>query len=349
MERFSYTAAEIDGNSATVPRTMQRRRLVSAGLLAAASLTLRKPLAQPAAPGPGARVGWLAGSAGTLPTPAYLEAFRAGLRERGWVEGRNLSIDERWGDRDSAAALAADLLRLRPQVLVAQGAMVLGARDVDSTVPIVFGFSGDPVEAGLAASFARPGGRLTGIAMQSLELVGKRLEILKELMPHLERVAILANPAHPGEQLELRASRAAADRLGLNVQYLPVTSARDFELTFPALLRERAEAIVAFPDALVMSQAKFIAEFSRRYRVPAVSGWSEFAEEGNLLTYGPNLRSTWNQAAGVVDRILRGARPADIPVEQPSSFELVINQRAAEALGVAIPSAVALRAERIVR
>jgi putative ABC transport system substrate-binding protein len=313
------------------------------------SLSGRAALAQHVASGTVVRIAWIAGSVGPLPTPAYLEALRAGLRERDWIEGRNLVIDKRWGEPSSAAGLTTELLQLRPQVLVAQGAMVLGARTVDSAVPIVFGFSGDPVEAGLAASFARPGGRLTGIAMQSLELVGKRLEILKELMPRLTRVAILANPAHPGEQLELRASRAAATLLGLNVQYLPVTSARDFELAFPALLRERAEAIVAFPDALVMSQAKVIAEFSRRHRVPAVSGWSEFADEGNLLTYGPNLRTTWKQAAGVVDRILRGARPAELPVEQPSSFELVINQQAAEALGLTIPSAVAMRAERVVR
>lgn len=309
----------------------------------------RPGFAQPAPPVVQARVGWLAGSAGPLPTPAYLAAMRDGLRERGWVEGRNLRIDERWGGRDSASSLTTELLQLRPQVLVAQGAMVLGARQVDSSVPIVFGFSGDPVEAGLVGSLSRPGGRLTGIAMQRLELVGKRLEILKELMPRLSRVAIVANPAHPGEQLELRASRAAADRLGLTVQYLPVTSARDFERMFPALLGERAEAIVAFPDALVMSQAKAIAEFSRKHKVPAVSGWSEFVDDGNLLTYGPNLRTTWKQAAGVVDRILRGARPADLPVEQPSTFELVINEVAANALGIVIPPDVALRAERVLR
>jgi putative ABC transport system substrate-binding protein len=318
-------------------------------LVGAATLCTQKLPAQSAASGLSVRIGWLAGSAGPLPTPAYLDALRAGLRERGWLEGRNLTIDARWGDRSSAAGLTTALLKLRPQVLVAQGAMVLGARTVDSTVPIVFGFSGDPVEAGLISSLARPGGRLTGIAMQSLELVGKRLEVLKELMPRLTRVAILANPAHPGEQLELRASRSAADRLNVSVQYLPVTSARDFELAFPALLRERAEAIVAFPDALVMSQARVIAEFSRRHRVPTVSGWSEFVDEGNLVTYGPNLRTTWKQAAGVVDRILRGARPADLPVEQPASFELVINLRAAEALGLSIPTAVAMRADRVVR
>lgn len=328
---------------------MRRRRFVSTGLIPLGAFAAEMARAQPGRPDPVTRIGWLAGSAGPLPTPAYLEALRAGLHERGWVEGRNLTIDVRWGDRDSAAGLTAELLRLRPRLLVAQGAMVLGARTVDTPLPIVFGFSGDPVEAGLVASFARPGGRLTGIAMQSLELVGKRLEILRELLPRLARVGILANPTHPGEQLELRASRAAADRLGLAVQYLPVTSARDFEQAFPALSRERAEAIVAFPDALVMSQARVIADFAQQHRMPAVSGWSEFADEGNLLTYGPNLRSTWKQAANVVDRILRGARPADLPVEQPSTFELVINQRAADALGISIPSAVALRAERVVR
>jgi putative ABC transport system substrate-binding protein len=271
------------------------------------------------------------------------------MRERGWSEGRNLVIDVRWGDRERAAELAAELLESKPQVLVAQGAMVLGTKNIDTEVPIVFGFSGDPVEAQLVKSLARPGGRLTGIAMQSLELVGKRLEILKEVMPKLSRVAILANPAHPGEQLELRASRAAADRLGLKVQYLPVSSGKDFDLAFPALLRQRAEAIVAFPDALIMSQGTSIAEFSRLHRIPAVSGWSEFADDGNLLTYGPNLRTTWKQAAGVVDRILRGAQPASIPVEQPSNFELVINTGAAKAFGITIPASVIMRADRLVR
>jgi putative ABC transport system substrate-binding protein len=227
--------------------------------------------------------------------------------------------------------------------------MVLGAREVEGTTPIVFGFSGDPVEAGLVQSFARPGGRLTGVAMQSLELVGKRLELLKELMPRLARVAILANPAHPGEQLELKASRSAADRLALAVDYHPVRSAREFEAALGAVVAQRAEAIVAFPDALIMSQARALAAFSRQQRVPAVSGWSEFADEGNLLTYGPNLRETWRQAAGFVDRLLRGARPADLPVEQPSNYELVINLGTAAALGLQLPSSMAVRAERLIR
>jgi putative ABC transport system substrate-binding protein len=274
--------------------------------------------------------------------------MRAGLLERGWVEGRNLVIDARWGERDDAAALTNELLRLRPDVLVAQGAMVLGAKTVDSTVPIVFGFSGDPVEAKLIASFARPGGNLTGIAMQSLELVGKRLEILKEILPGVSRVALVANPAHPGEQLELRVATEAAARLGLVVSYMPVTSARDFDAAWPALLSKRAQAILAFPDALVMSKASAIADFSKRHQVPAISGWSEFAEEGNLLTYGPNLRATWRQAAGFVHRVLSGARPADLPVEQPSSFELVLNTRMAVALNLVIPPTIKMQIDRFI-
>jgi putative ABC transport system substrate-binding protein len=180
---------------------MRRRSAIRAGLVAFLGTGGMQARAQPTASQALARVAWLAGSAGALPTPAYLEALRAGLGERGWVEGRNLVIDQRWGDRASAATLATELIRLRPNVLVAQGAMVLGARDIEGSPPIVFGFSGDPIEARLVASFARPGGNMTGVAMQSLELVGKRLEILQELMPRLSRVAILANPTHPGEQL----------------------------------------------------------------------------------------------------------------------------------------------------
>ena len=296
-----------------------------------------------------ARVAWLAGSAGYLPTPAYLEALRKGLRASGWVEGRNLTIDARWGQPDSAERLALELLAMRPDVLVAQGAMVLGARKLSANIPIVFGFSGDPVEAKLVASFSRPGGNLTGMAMQRLDLVGKRLELLKEISPSLTRVAILANPAHPGQQLELQASRLAADKLKISVSYFAVSSAKDFATTWPALLESRAEAIVAFPDALVMSQAGVIAAFSRQNRIPAVSGWSEFADEGNLLTYGPNLRATWEQAASFVDRILRGASPAELPVEQPSNFELVVNQRTATELGLVIPAVISVRVDRMIK
>lgn len=233
-------------------------------------------------------------------------------------------------------------------MIVAQGAMVLGAVRVNGMVPVVFGFSGDPVEAGLVASFARPGGTATGIALQSLELVGKRLEYLKELVPRLQRIGILANPAHPGEQREFRASQQAAQRLGLVVRYRQVTGAADFAAAFDALARERVEALLAFPDGVMMSRAPQIAEFARRQRIGAASGWAEFAEAGNLMTYGPNLRVTWRQAATVVDRIPRGARPAELPVEQPLRYELVLNMKTARELGLHVPQRLLISAERLI-
>lgn len=294
-----------------------------------------------------ARVGWIAVSPGPLATLAYLEAFRDGMRERGWVEGQNLVIEARSGDRERAHDLAAELVASKAHVIVTQGPMVFGARTAAGATPVVFAFSGDPVEAKLVASLPRPGGNLTGITLLSFELVSKRLELLKEAVPRVSRVAILANLAHPGEQAELRASQATAQRLGMSLQYLPVRSRRDFDAAFDAIGRERAEAIVAFPDVLIMSQATAIAELAARNRIPAVSGWTEFAAAGNFMTYGPSLR-VWRQVASHVDKILKGAKPADLPVEQPTEFELAINLTTAKALGLTIPSSLLLRADKII-
>ena len=295
-----------------------------------------------------ARVGWLSGNP-RANTPVFLDGLREGLRERGWEEGRNLVIEARSGERDQATAFAAELVRAKVDVLVTQGPMVLGARAATATTPIVFGFSGDPIEAGLITSFARPGSNLTGISMLALELVGKRLEFLKQAAPGIKRVAIVANVSHPGEQSELRASREAADRLGLTVQYVPITSAREIEPAFETMNRERPDAIVVFPDALMMGNARRIADFATSRRIPAVSGWAEFVQEGNLMSYGPNTRATFRQLAGHVDKILRGAKPADLPVEQPSTFELAINLKTARALGLTIPPSLLGRADTIVQ
>jgi putative tryptophan/tyrosine transport system substrate-binding protein len=271
------------------------------------------------------------------------------MRERGWIEGQNLAIDLRWGDRDRARDLAVELVRLKVDVIVTQGPMVFGAKAETQSIPVVFGFSGDPVEAKLVASAPRPGGNVTGVSFLTLELVGKRLELLQEVLPRLSRVAILANPEHPGEPAELRESQTAAERLGLNVQYVQVRRADDFEAAFKRIERDRAEAIVAFPDVLVMSQAKAIAEFATKRRIPAVSGWGSFAAAGNLMTYGPNLDESYRIIAGYVDKILRGAKPADLPVEHPTKFELVINLKTAEALGLTIPQSVLLRADQVIQ
>lgn len=296
-----------------------------------------------------ARVGWIAASPGPVSTSAFFEAFRRGMSDRGWVEERNLAIETRWGDADRARDFTAELVKLKVDVIVAQGPAVFGVQAVAGSIPIVFGFSGDPVEAKLVASLARPGGNLTGVTFLALELVGKRLELLKETLPGLTRVAILANPQHRGERAELKASQAAASRLGLTVQYLPVRTASDFDAAFDAMTRERAETIIAFPDASVMRQAKAIAAFAAKRRIPAVSGWADFVVAGNLMSYGPNLEEAFRYIPTYVDKILRGARPAVLPVEQPTKFELAVNLGAARALGLSLPPSILLRADRIIQ
>jgi putative ABC transport system substrate-binding protein len=299
-------------------------------------------------PGKTARVGWIALSGG--PTRAQREAFLRGMRERGWTAGQNLAVEDRWGEREQARDFAAELVRLKVDVIVTQGPMVWGARAEAGSVPVVFGFSGDPVEAKLVASLAHPGGNLTGVTFLSLELAGKRLELLKEALPRLSRVAILANPEHPGERAELRESEVAAGQLGLKVQYVPVRTVGDFDAAFNAMERERAEAIAAFPDLLVMRQAKAIAAFAAKRRIPAVSGWPEFAEAGNLMTYGPKLEESYRNIANYVDKILKGRKPADLPVEQPMRFELVINLKAARAVGIRFPQTIPIliRADQVI-
>lgn len=294
-----------------------------------------------------ARIGWV-GSGPRPTTSAFLDAFRQGLRDGGWIEGRTFVLETRWGASSDARELTLGLVTWKPDVIVAQGPMVFGVRAAAGTIPVVFGFSGDPVEAGVVASLAKPGGTLTGMTFLGFELVGKRLELLKDAMPTVSRVAILANSSHAGEQTELRESRAAAQRLGMTVQYLPVTRPADFEAAFEAIVRERAEAIVAFPDVLIVAQAGVVAEFALRRRIPAISGWAEFADAGNVMTYGPNLRESWRQIASCVDRDLKGAKPADLPVGLPTTFETVINVRAAKAIGLTIPPALLLRADRII-
>ena len=303
-------------------------------------------IAQPA--GKTARVGWIAIGPESGRARAFLDAFREGMRERGWVEGRNLVVESRWGDREMAAGHAAELVQAKIDIIVAQGPAVFGVRAAAGTTPVLFSYSGDPVEAKLVSSLARPGGNLTGMSLLGFDLVGKRLEVLKEAVPGITRVAILANPEHPGEGTERAVSRAAAQRLGLAVQYLPVRAARDFDGAFEAIVRERADAIVAFPDGLMISQAAAIAEFAARRRIPAISGWADFADAGNLMSYGPHLRETWRYIAGYADRILRGAKPGDLPVELPSKLELVVNLRVARALNLTLPPSLLARADRII-
>jgi len=297
-----------------------------------------------------ARIGWL--SAGGSGDHSALNAFVHGLRDLGYVEGSNLVIDARWseGSQQRLQQYALDLVRSKPQALVTQaGQAIFAVRRMKPTIPVVFGLSGDPVEAGLVASFSRPGGNFTGVSFLSLELVGKRMELLKEALVSLRRVAVLANPSHPGEKGEQREARAAAKTLGLDIEYFPARPGSDYDRVLPSVIKSHSQALFIFPDAGVIRNSEKIAAFSVKNRMPAMSGWAEFAERGNLLTYGPILNEGYRRLATYVDKILKGAKPMDLPVELPKEFELVINLKTAMQIGLTIPPNVLARADRVIR
>jgi len=297
------------------------------------------------------QVGWIAIGSATSRTSLFLDAMKLGLRDLGYVEGRNLVLEVRWAEGDEQIAdRTAELLRAGVEIIVAQGQTVQKVKEVVAgRIPIVFGYSGDPVEAGFVASLSRPSGNLSGVSYMTFDLVGKRIELLREVLPRVSRIAILANPLHPGESRELSGSQDAARGMGIALQYLPVRNAKEVEAAFEAMTSERAEAITAFPDALIMLQRKAIADYSLRRRIPAVSGWSDFAKDGNLMTYGPNLSDSWRRVATYVDKIVKGAKPGDLPVEQPTKFELVVNIKTARAIGLTIPQSVLVRADELIQ
>jgi putative ABC transport system substrate-binding protein len=296
-----------------------------------------------------ARVGWISEHSANPAVGDHLAWLRAGLRERGWVEGRNLLLEARWGERDNAQQLTAELVRAKVDVLVSHGRMAFGVAAASGAVPLVFLIAGDPVDAKLVASLARPDANRTGVTLLGYELIAKRLEFLKEAVPGVQHVAFLINKRHPGAQTELQEARAAAARLGLTLQHVPVATLADMEGAYEAITRERADAVMTSIDSLMTSQARNIAEFSSRRRVPVISGWAEFALVGNLMTYGPSFKGSYAYLATYVDKILRGAKAADLPVELPPKLELVINLKTAKALGITIPQSVLLRADEVIQ
>ena len=295
------------------------------------------------------RVGWVSLAMSGGPSP-FLDAFRQGLKDRGYVEGRNVVIEVRYaeGSHERADATVAELVRTGVDVIVAQGAAVYSAYRRAGTTPVVMGFSGDPVEAKFVDTLARPGGSRTGMSFLSLELVGKRLEVLAPLLPAGARVAVVADPAHPGEQSEFRASERAAQDLGLKLGYFPARNTTELEAALARIANDGTQALVVFPDALTLDNRERLAAFGLRQRLPLVSGWSLFADSGFLMSYGPNLRDCYAHIAGFVDKILRGAKPGDLPVELPTSVEFVVNAKTARAIGVRLPPAMLARAERVI-
>ena len=293
---------------------------------------------------------------GVLRTPAAdavdsaTEGLRQGLRELGYVEGQNVHLEYRWagGKPERLPALAAELARANVDAIVTGGEQaILAAKRATSTIPIVMGASNDPVGAGLVASFARPGGNVTGMTILSPELSRKRLELLKEVAPSISRVAVLYNPDFPGTALDLRQTRDAARTLGLALHDVAVQQPGQFDAIFSSV-RKRADAFVLLADPFFTSHHPLVVDLARKHRLPAVYYWKEFVVAGGLISYGPNLRDLYRRAATHVDKILKGTRPGDLPVEQPTTFELVINLGTAKAFGLSIPPSLVARADQVI-
>jgi putative ABC transport system substrate-binding protein len=307
--------------------------------------------AQPA--GKVSRVGYLSTGSGTSSYLRPLEAFRQGLRELGWVDGQNIVIEYRWaeGHPDRLPGLADELVRLKVDVIAASPTpAALAAKNATPTIPIVGMGLTEPVAVGLIASLARPGGNVTGVAYSfDANIVGKQLELLKGVVPQVRRVAVLLNPgSSPALPLTISSLKAAARPLGLQLQLHEARAPSDFDDAFAAMAKARAGALLVTGDPMFFLQRARLADLALNRRLPAMSTQEQWVEAGGLISYGPSLPDLWRRAAAYVDRILRGAKPADLPVEQPTKFELVINLKTAKALGLTIPPSLLARADQVI-
>jgi putative ABC transport system substrate-binding protein len=295
------------------------------------------------------RIGWL------QPAPlsrARQEGFLQGLRDLGYIEGKDFIIEYRWeeGRFDRMQALATELVRLNVDIIVSSNtAALLAIKRATTTIPVVMLNPGDPIATGIVEGLARPGGNITGVTQMASELNGKRLELLKEIVPNLSRVAFLTNSANPSVTLSLRQTEVAAGVLGVSVQALDVRAPDELQRAFSAFTRGRAQALVVPPDSTRLSQRRHIVDLAAKGRLPAMYSYREFVDSGGLIAYAPHGTDQFRRAATYVDKILKGAKPADLPVEQPTRFELVINLKTAKALGVTIPQSVLVRADQVIQ
>jgi putative ABC transport system substrate-binding protein len=281
-----------------------------------------------------------------------LNAFRQGLRELGWIEGQNIAIEYRWaeGRFDRLPELAADLVRLRVDAIVATGdPVILAAKQATGTIPIVMTAVGDPIGAGFVASLARPGGNVTGVSNLAVDLTGKWLELLKEVVPKVSQVAILRNVANRTHALFWQEAQTAAQKLRVKVHSVEVRSSHDLDGAFAAMAQKRVGAVVVLPDPLLSGERGRIADLAAKSRLPAIYTFRGQAEAGGLMSYGPSLQANFRRAATFVDKILKGAKPADLPVEQPTRFEMVVNMKTAKALGLTIPQSILVRADQVIQ
>jgi len=326
------------------------RRIVICLLLTVLLFTISPAQAQQPTKIP--RIGYLTASSLSAQS-ARIEAFRQGLRELGYVEGKNIVIELRFGEGKSerAPALAAELVRLKVDIIVSAGQTVTrDAKEATSTIPIVMAQDSDPVRNGFVASLARPGGNITGLATLRPEIRGKQLELLKEIVPKLSRAAVLGSSTEPDNAQSLREVEIAAGAFGVKLQYLDVLSSKDIETAFRTASKGRAEAVLMMVSGpIVNSQRPQIAELAVKSRLPAIYDQREYVEVGGLTSYSASITDLYRRAATYVDKILKGAKPADLPVEQPIKFEFIINLKAAKQIGLTIPPNVLVRAERVIR
>ena len=298
------------------------------------------------------RIGFLSPNASSDPRSLrLLGAFRQGLGELGYVEGQTIRIESRWaeGEYDRLPDLAAELVRLKVDVIFAFSAQAIqAAKQATATIPIVMGGINDPVATGFVESLAKPGGNITGLSAMAPEALGKQLEILKEVVPKVAHVAVLVNPSNAGTSSQLRQAHNAARLLKLQLQPIEVTRPNDIDSAFAAMTKLGVGAVVVLVDALVLDQRTHIVELAARRRLPSLYGLIDFVEAGGLMSYGANDTERFRRLASFVDKILKGAKPGDLPIEQPTKFELVINLKTAKALGVTIPQTLLLRADKVI-
>ncbi len=327
---------------------MISRRVFIGGLLA----SLVAPLAASAQPaGKVPRVGVLVLTPRASVGGTYVDALREGLSKVGYVEGRTIALDVRWaeGKTDRLPALAKDLVISRADVIVTSGTEAIRAtQQATRTLPIVMATVIDPVRLGLATSLARPGANLTGLAILSPELTAKRLQLLKEAVPSVKRAVVIWNPVNEGNALMLREAETAARTLGIELQAVAVRGPDDLKLGFGPLVDGRAQALLVLEDSMLVSHKEQIVRLAASNHLPAMYAFRSLVDAGGLMSYGPDIPDMFHRAAGYVDKILKGAKPGDLPVEQPSKFELVINLKTAKALGLTIPQSLLLRANHVI-
>jgi putative ABC transport system substrate-binding protein len=330
---------------------IQNPKWVGLALVIALTFALGGAVAQAQQPAGIPRIGILNPSSGSV-FPARVEAFRQRLRQLGYVEGKNILNEYRYaeGKNERLPDLVAELVRLKVDIIVTTGpGATLAAKKASGTIPIVFAGASDPVGTGIVSSLARPGGNITGLSLMVPDLDGKRLELLKEAFPKVARVAFLWRSGGPRGNLPLTDMEAAAKALGLKLLSLEVRSLDDFEGAFARAKREGAQALITTTGALINTQQRRVLDFAAKNRLPAIYHYSEFVEAGGLMSYGPDNTDVWRRAADFVDKILKGAKPADLPVQQATKFELIINLKAAKQIGLTIPPSVLARVDRVIK